>query len=48
MSQEKEIDQEWLELMVEAKKLGLSIQEVRHFMTSHQLPIYKKEDTASA
>ncbi|MGX2961403.1 anti-repressor SinI family protein [Peribacillus sp. JNUCC 23] len=32
---DEEIDQEWLVLMVEAKKMGLSIQEVRKFITKN-------------
>ncbi|MDQ0242532.1 DNA-binding transcriptional MerR regulator [Bacillus fengqiuensis] len=35
-NQEKGIDQEWLNLIVEAKKMGLSIQEIRSFIASEQ------------
>lgn len=30
---EKELDQDWLGLINEAKKLGLSIEEIRDFLT---------------
>jgi DNA-binding transcriptional MerR regulator len=30
---EKELDQEWLDLINEAKKLGLSIEEIRDFLS---------------
>lgn len=32
---EEEIDKEWLLLMEEAKKIGLSIQEVQSFITTN-------------
>ncbi|MBM7651835.1 anti-repressor SinI family protein [Neobacillus cucumis] len=30
---EKELDQEWLDLINEAKNLGLSIEEIREFLS---------------
>lgn len=35
-NQEKEIDKEWLNLIVEAKKMGLSIQEIQSFFANEQ------------
>ncbi|MBZ5749715.1 anti-repressor SinI family protein [Metabacillus rhizolycopersici] len=31
-SQTNLLDQEWIELMIEAKQLGLSFEEVQHFL----------------
>lgn len=32
MSQIKEIDTEWIELIIEAKKMGLTIVEIKEFL----------------
>ncbi|MEH7304663.1 anti-repressor SinI family protein [Neobacillus drentensis] len=32
LTTEKDLDTEWLELIYEAKKLGLSIDEIRNFL----------------
>jgi DNA-binding transcriptional MerR regulator len=29
---DKEIDSEWLELMIEAKKIGMTIEEIREYL----------------
>jgi len=29
------VDQEWMELISEAKKMGLTIEDVRNFLTDH-------------
>lgn len=29
---DKEIDSEWLELIIEAKKMGMTIEEIREFL----------------
>jgi len=31
------VDQEWMELILEARKLGLSIEDVRNFLTHDDL-----------
>ncbi|MFJ5621701.1 anti-repressor SinI family protein [Peribacillus loiseleuriae] len=44
---DKDIDQEWILLMVEAKKVGLSIQEVRKFIANRSHYIPKEEQLKS-
>lgn len=34
---EKEIDAEWLELIIEAKKMGITIEEIHDFLTTPNL-----------
>ncbi|ULT57854.1 anti-repressor SinI family protein [Neobacillus drentensis] len=31
------VDQEWMELILEARKIGLSIEDVRNFLTQDEL-----------
>lgn len=40
---DKDIDQEWLVLIEEAKKIGISIQEVRKFLTNNSINIASEE-----
>ncbi|MBA9025669.1 anti-repressor SinI family protein [Peribacillus huizhouensis] len=40
---DKDIDQEWLFLIEEAKKIGLSIQEVRKFITKNSINMDNEE-----
>ncbi|WP_338751797.1 anti-repressor SinI family protein [Bacillus sp. FJAT-52991] len=39
------IDQEWIDLMLEAKKLGLTLEEVREFIEGEKLGLQKVEST---
>ncbi|WML51623.1 anti-repressor SinI family protein [Neobacillus sp. PS3-12] len=32
---EKELDKEWLDLMIEARKLGISIDEIKEFLNKN-------------
>ncbi|WP_353855258.1 anti-repressor SinI family protein [Bacillus sp. Bos-x628] len=32
----KKLDSEWVQLLTEARKAGLTVEEVRHFLKSHQ------------
>jgi hypothetical protein len=34
---EKELDKEWLDLMIEARKLGISIEEIKEFLNKNCL-----------
>ncbi|WP_010651342.1 anti-repressor SinI family protein [Oceanobacillus massiliensis] len=40
-----ELDQEWLDLILEAKKLGLSVEEVHYFLQQESVPNFTPRKT---
>ncbi|GGE26671.1 hypothetical protein GCM10011391_01240 [Pullulanibacillus camelliae] len=36
MDQKREIDKEWLSMILEAKALGLSLEDIRHFIEEYK------------
>jgi hypothetical protein len=43
-SQKIEVDQEWSELIIEAKKIGISITDIRLFLLSSKPPVQEQKN----
>lgn len=48
MANFEQLDQEWVELMKEARDLGISIQDLRDYFQNNRAELTAKEETLSA